>query len=83
MAAAHPFGAFIGCQFKRIRCVRQIKVNVCVRVRMHMCVRVHVMMLFCKSTLCVQSCACIVTTVQSSVLQQMVMVQSHAHQVLK
>jgi len=28
MAAAHPFGAFVGCQFKRIRCVRRIKVDV-------------------------------------------------------
>jgi len=27
MAAAHPFGAFVGCRFKRIGCVRQIKVN--------------------------------------------------------
>ena len=27
MAAAHPFGAFIGCRFKRIGCVRQIKVK--------------------------------------------------------
>jgi len=26
MAAAHPFGAFIGCRFKRIRCVHRIKV---------------------------------------------------------
>jgi len=30
MAAVHPFGAFVGCQFKRIRCVHRIKVkNVC------------------------------------------------------
>ena len=28
MAAAHPFGAFVGCGIKRIGCVRQIKVNV-------------------------------------------------------
>jgi len=28
MAAAHPFGAFVGCRFKRIGCVRRIKVEV-------------------------------------------------------
>ena len=28
MAAAHPFGAFIGCRCKRIRCIRWIKVNI-------------------------------------------------------
>jgi len=27
MAAAHPFGAFVGCRFKRIGCVRRIKVK--------------------------------------------------------
>jgi len=27
MAAVHPFGAFIGCQLKRIRCAHRIKVN--------------------------------------------------------
>jgi len=27
MAAAHPFGAFIGCRFRRIGCVRRIKVK--------------------------------------------------------
>jgi len=27
MAAAHPFGAVVGCRFKRIGCVRRIKVN--------------------------------------------------------
>jgi hypothetical protein len=27
MAAAHPFGAFVRCRFKRIGCVRTIKVN--------------------------------------------------------
>jgi len=27
MATAHPFGAFVGCRFKRIGCVRRIKVN--------------------------------------------------------
>jgi len=33
MAAAHPFGAFVGCRFKRIRCVSRINVkreSVCV-----------------------------------------------------
>jgi len=25
MTAAHPFGAFVGCRFKRIGCIRQIK----------------------------------------------------------
>jgi len=30
MAAAHPFGAFVGCRFKRIECVCQIKVNLVV-----------------------------------------------------
>ena len=25
MAAAHPFGAFVGCQYKRIGCICQIK----------------------------------------------------------
>jgi len=28
MATAHPFGAFVGCRFKRIGCVHRIKVNV-------------------------------------------------------
>ena len=28
MAAAHPFGAFVSYRFKRIGCVRTIKVNV-------------------------------------------------------
>jgi len=27
MTAAHPFGAFVSCRFKRIGCVRTIKVN--------------------------------------------------------
>ena len=27
MAAAHPFDAFVGCRFKRIGCVRRIKVK--------------------------------------------------------
>ena len=27
MAAAHPFGAFVGCRFKRIGCICRIKVN--------------------------------------------------------
>jgi len=27
MAAAHPFGAFVGCRFKNIGCVCQMKVN--------------------------------------------------------
>jgi len=27
MAAAHPFVAFVGCRFKRIGCVRRIKVK--------------------------------------------------------
>jgi len=27
MAAAHPYGAFIGCGIKRIGCARRIKVN--------------------------------------------------------
>ena len=27
MAAAHPFDAFVRCRFKRIGCVRGIKVN--------------------------------------------------------
>ena len=27
MAAAHPFGAFVRCRFKRIGCVRTIEVN--------------------------------------------------------
>jgi len=32
MAAAHPFGAFVGCRFKRIGCVHRIKFNVPVSV---------------------------------------------------
>jgi len=28
MASAHPFGAFARCRFKRIGCVRTIKVNI-------------------------------------------------------
>ena len=27
MAAAHPYGAFVGCGIKRIGCVCRIKVN--------------------------------------------------------
>ena len=27
MAAAHPFGVFVGCRFKRIGCIRRIKVK--------------------------------------------------------
>jgi len=27
MAAAHPYGAFVGCGIKRIGCARRIKVN--------------------------------------------------------
>jgi len=28
MATAHPFGAFVGCRFKRIAYIHQIKVNI-------------------------------------------------------
>ena len=35
MAAAHPFGAFVGCRFKRIGCVCRIKVKIaCLAFRM-------------------------------------------------
>ena len=32
MAAAHPFGAFVSCRFKRIGCVRTIKVKNTIRI---------------------------------------------------